>query len=240
VFVRVRIVPRDRDDRLYAMSLISFVPVSLRHRLPPFFALDNDWSNVLSLSSLSLKRLSVRIFGTIAIGLVSLTTSAEAQTVPETVPSEPEITRINDIFLFQDLTLTAAFTPDPQYLRGIAGGAEAAANTAGIDRTPTGRCIGMINTLPNHRIYLQDFFASLRLRVLSEGDTTIVIRGPGGTWCNDDYDGKNAGIAGQWLAGTYEIWVGSYAAETFSPYELEFSEVILPRSTRDRPAIFRR
>lgn len=181
-----------------------------------------------------------RALAAITIGLISLTPSAEAQTPPGTVPSEPDRTPINDTFLFQDLTLIAGFTPDPQYLRGIAGGTDTAAQTAGIDRTPTGRCVGMINTLPNHRVYLQDFFASLRLRVLSEGDTTIVIRGPGGTWCNDDYDGKNAGIAGQWLAGTYDIWVGSYDADTFSPYELEFSEVILPRSTRDRPAIFRR
>lgn len=152
----------------------------------------------------------------------------------------PDLPNASDVFLFQDLILSAAFTPDPQYLRGIAGGMEAAATQAGIDRTPTGPCVGQINTLPNHRIYLQDFFESLRLRVISEGDTTIVIRGPGGTWCNDDYDGRNAGIAGQWLAGTYEIWVGSYDSGTFSPYELEFSEVILPRSTRDRPAIFRR
>ncbi len=176
---------------------------------------------------------------------IDAASTAPDETTPETLPdaspdTSPDTSDVSDIFLFQDLTLTSAFTPDPQYLRGIAGGTETAATLAGINRTPTGRCIGMINTLPNHRIYLQDFFESLRLRVLSEGDTTIVIRGPGGTWCNDDYDGRNAGIAGQWLAGTYEIWVGSYDQATFSPYELEFSEVILPRSTRDRPAIFRR
>lgn len=169
------------------------------------------------------------------------TADAVSPTPVRTTPDvSPDSSDVSDIFLFQDLTLSSGFTPDPQYLRGIAGGTEAAANIAGIDRTPTGRCIGMINTLPSHRIYLQDFFESLRLRVLSEDDTTIMIRGPGGTWCNDDYDGRNAGIAGQWLAGTYEIWVGSYDQTTFSPYELEFSEVILPRSTRDRPAIFRR
>ena len=171
------------------------------------------------------------------IDAIDTVSTTPVETTPDT---SSDLSEVRDIFLFQDLTLGSAFTPDPQYLRGIAGGTETAASLTGLNRTPTGRCVGMINTLPNHRIYLQDFFESLRLRVLSEGDTTIIIRGPGGTWCNDDYDGKNAGIAGQWLAGTYEIWVGSYDQAIFSPYELEFSEVILPRSTRDRPAIFRR
>ncbi|MGD1901315.1 MAG: hypothetical protein ACFB9N_03655 [Geitlerinemataceae cyanobacterium] len=146
----------------------------------------------------------------------------------------------NDALFFQNLILAPAFNPDPQFLRGVAGGAESAAEIAGIDRTPTGSCGGAINDLPNHRIYLEDVFESLRVRVRSEGDSILVVRGPGGTWCNDDYDGRDAGIAGQWLPGAYEIWVGSYEADEFFPYELEFSEVILPSSHRDRDAIFRR
>jgi hypothetical protein len=71
---------------------------------------------------------------------------------------------------------------------------------------------------------LQDFFNYLRLQVQSSEDTTLVIRGPGGTWCNDDYTDMNPGIAGQWLSGTYHIWVGSYERENYHPYVIRISE----------------
>jgi len=181
-----------------------------------------------SFRSLRRFRVAIAALLAVAIGAASRATA------------EPTSRRSDDALFFQDLVLAPAFNPDPQYLRGVAGGAEVAAELAGTDRTPTGPCTGVLNDLPNHRIYLEATFASLRLRVLSEGDSVLVVRGPGGTWCNDDYDGRNAGIAGQWLPGAYEIWVGSYEADLFFPYDLEFSEVILPSSHRDRDAIFRR
>jgi hypothetical protein len=51
-----------------------------------------------------------------------------------------------------------------------------------------------------------------------------VVRGPGGTWCNDDYTNMNPGIAGQWLSGTYQIWVGSYQEDQYYPYVIRISE----------------
>jgi hypothetical protein len=59
--------------------------------------------------------------------------------------------------------------------------------------------------------------------VESPQDTTILISGPGGTWCNDDFEGKNPGIAGQWLAGTYKVWVGSYDKNNYHPYIIRIS-----------------
>ncbi|MHC5833095.1 MAG: hypothetical protein ACYT04_98205, partial [Nostoc sp.] len=59
----------------------------------------------------------------------------------------------------------------------------------------------------------------------SPEDTTIIIKGPGGTWCNDDFDGKNAGMIGEWLAGSYQIWVGSYEKGKYLPYTLQITEV---------------
>ena len=53
----------------------------------------------------------------------------------------------------------------------------------------------------------------------------MIIKGPGGTWCNDDFDGKDAGIVGEWLAGTYQIWVGSYEKGKYLPYTLKITEV---------------
>ncbi|MDB9523974.1 hypothetical protein PN480_18785, partial [Dolichospermum circinale CS-1225] len=52
-------------------------------------------------------------------------------------------------------------------------------------------------------------------------DTTMIIKGPGGTWCNDDFDGNNPGVVGEWLPGTYQIWIGSYKENDSLPYTLK-------------------
>jgi len=74
---------------------------------------------------------------------------------------------------------------------------------------------------------LTSFFNYLAIEVQSPEDTTIVIKGPGGSWCNDEYQGKNPGLAGQWQPGTYGIWVGSYDKSKFHPYIIKISEVNL-------------
>jgi hypothetical protein len=50
----------------------------------------------------------------------------------------------------------------------------------------------------------------------------MVVKGPGGVWCNDDYQDKNAGISGQWLPGIYQVWVGNYNKQKV-PYTLKIS-----------------
>jgi hypothetical protein len=52
----------------------------------------------------------------------------------------------------------------------------------------------------------------------------MLIRGPGGSWCSDDVSDRNPVIAGEWLPGKYEVWVGSYEANMSFPYLLELSE----------------
>lgn len=133
--------------------------------------------------------------------------------------------------LFEDLTLWPASTPATA--RGLSGGPLPAAEAIGREQTPTGACIGFIDDRPDHRIQLGAFFDYLRLEVQSVADTSLVVRGPGGSWCNDNFDGLNPGIAGQWLAGTYEIWVGSASDRKFHPYVIRFSEVPRPG---ERPA----
>lgn len=140
-------------------------------------------------------------------------TAAMAQTAPQ------------PLTIFENLTLSPNFTPDPTTIRGISGGDRAASEIAGRSSTATGPCNGSVDTQPDHTIVLTQFFSYLSLQVQSNEDTTLVIRGPGGTWCNDDYDGKNPGIAGQWLSGTYQVWVGSFGQSTFSPYVIRLSEV---------------
>ena len=105
-------------------------------------------------------------------------------------------------------------------LAGNSGGQFPADRVIALEQTPTGLCLGYIDSLPNHVITLEVFFADLLVRVDSEEDTTLIVQGPGGIWCSDDAQGHNPVIGGQWQAGTYQIWVGSYFQEQSADYTL--------------------
>ncbi|NEQ26000.1 MAG: hypothetical protein F6K28_44510 [Microcoleus sp. SIO2G3] len=126
--------------------------------------------------------------------------------------------------IFENITLSPDFTPDPTTVRGISGGARPAAEIAGRADTATGPCVGFVDDQPDHTMQLTQFFNYLSLQVQSPEDTTLVIRGPGGSWCNDDYQSANPGIAGQWLSGTYQIWIGSYERDRYMPYVIRITD----------------
>ncbi|MCA6527475.1 MAG: hypothetical protein ACK5Y4_02415, partial [Pseudanabaena sp.] len=63
-----------------------------------------------------------------------------------------------------------------------------------------------------------------KMQVKSSGDTILLVRGPGGSWCSDDVSDRNPEISGDWLEGTYEVWVGSYEENTSFPYLLQLTE----------------
>lgn len=113
-------------------------------------------------------------------------------------------------------------TPTPLTIKGISGGPLATRRFTEQESTITGTCTGFIDPEPDHQVTLEQFFNYLSLEIQSPEDTTLVLSGPGGLWCSDDYDGRNPGLAGAWLAGTYSIWVGSYRRETYHPYILKF------------------
>jgi hypothetical protein len=116
--------------------------------------------------------------------------------------------------------LSQEFVPNPLELTGNSGGRFPANRVIARERTPTGLCLGYINALPNHIMTLEVFFDDLSVRVESEQDTTLIVQGPGGIWCSDDAEGHNPAIEGQWLAGTYQIWVGSYVQTQSADYNL--------------------
>lgn len=124
----------------------------------------------------------------------------------------------------ENVTIASKFSPDPLSVRGISGGSASGENVAAQAETANGPCVGFVDEKPNHTLVLEDFFDYLSLQVQSPEDTTIIVRGPGGTWCNDDLEGKNAGIAGEWLAGTYRVWVGSYDKTKNTPYILRITK----------------
>jgi hypothetical protein len=128
--------------------------------------------------------------------------------------------------IFENPTIDHNFSPDPLTVKGIGGGKIPANEIAGTAGTTNGPCVGFVDKEPDHTLTLNNFFDYLSLRVRSDSDTTLVIKGQGGVWCNDDYDArdKNAGIAGQWQKGTYQIWVGSYSKDTYPAYIIELSQ----------------
>jgi hypothetical protein len=127
--------------------------------------------------------------------------------------------------IFKNISLNSTFTPDPFVTRGISGGSFPGSQIAKKSITPTGPCTGFVDEAPSHTLELTSKFAYLKLLVESPSDTTMIITGPGGTWCNDDFDGKNPGIVGEWLKGTYKIWIGSYSQGKYLPYTLKITEV---------------
>ncbi len=115
-------------------------------------------------------------------------------------------------------TLTPGFSPDPQTLRGTAGGP---VDGSAHGSTPLGGCFGSIPSNPQHVLTLTEHFDWLSIQVTSSGDTTLVVQGPIGWWCTDDTVGLNPGMSGQWAPGTYRVFVGSYNPGENLPYTLE-------------------
>lgn len=123
--------------------------------------------------------------------------------------------------IFGDITIQYPFSPDPLTVRGMSGGSIPGSQIAGTETTPTGPCKGFMDKDPDHTLELLSKFEYLKLVVNSPADTTMIIKGPGGTWCNDDLDDKNPGVVGEWLRGTYQIWIGSYKKDDSLPYTLK-------------------
>lgn len=138
----------------------------------------------------------------------------------------PVFGQVRSVGFFGNVTLNLNFKPDPVILRGISGGEIAASGIAGRKETPNGSCVGFVDEKADHVVVLKAFFKTLSLQVESQDDTTLVVRGPGGSWCNDDDPGrgKNAGISGEWLAGSYQIWVGSYQEKRYQPYVIRITQ----------------
>lgn len=127
--------------------------------------------------------------------------------------------------IFGDIIIGQKFSPDPRTVRGMSGGSIPGREVAGRRETPTGACTGYFDEEPDHTIELTSKFEYLKLQIESPEDTTLIISGPGGSWCNDDFDGKNPGMIGEWLPGTYDVWIGSYKKDKYLPYTLTITEI---------------
>ena len=127
--------------------------------------------------------------------------------------------------IFGDITIDRPLPKDPLTVRGMSGGSITAKEIAERKDTPTGACTGYMDRQPDHTLELKTKFDYMKLVIESPEDTTLVIKGPGGTWCNDEFEGKNPGIVGEWLEGEFRVWVGSYRKEHSFPYTLKITEI---------------
>ena len=146
---------------------------------------------------------------------------------PISQPENLEITankKASFVKMFEDIAIAPSFGSKEIELRGISGGTVETQKTSGRKSTETGACIGFIDKVADHKITLTKPFKYLKLQVKSSGDTIMLVRGPGGSWCSDDVSDRNPVISGDWLAGTYEVWIGSYEENNSFPYLLQITE----------------
>lgn len=122
------------------------------------------------------------------------------------------------------LELTPGFSPQLIEINGVTGGSVAAPQIVGTTDSPTGQCVGYADRQPDYILALGQFFTGLQVRVESNNDTTLMVQGPGGVWCNDDANSQDPVISGQWQEGNYLIWVGSYQANQYYPFTLLIEE----------------
>ncbi len=124
---------------------------------------------------------------------------------------------------FAQIAINQSTMTQPLIIEGISGGSIAALEITHTENTATGYCDGFANSQPNHILKLDSFWQFLRLEVESDADTTIMVQGPGGTWCNDDVSSANPMIEGVWQPGIYKVWVGSYQAESSNNYQIKIT-----------------
>ncbi|MFK7999365.1 MAG: hypothetical protein AB8H86_07195 [Polyangiales bacterium] len=121
----------------------------------------------------------------------------------------------------QIVTLARGFMPDPKIVMGnVTGTVAASAMGPG--------CTGYVGVAPTHTLVLQSDSPGMRVMARSTTDLMLAIRRPDGTViCNDDGTGQgfNPLVAQPFTAGTYQIYVGTYQANTSAAYRLGFSEM---------------
>jgi serine protease Do len=130
---------------------------------------------------------------------------------------------------FDNVALSAGFSPDPYSVEMVSGG-EVAVGYLG------GDCTGYAAVAPDFRLNWAGSSSELRFFFTASdgGDTTLLVNQPDGTWlCNDDSgDSLDPMIAlANPAEGQYDIWVGSYDAGAYVPGALHVTELDLQPSS---------
>jgi hypothetical protein len=119
------------------------------------------------------------------------------------------------------ITLAPGFQPDPHLVNLRAGGSISASNAGS-------GCSGYITNAPDFRFQWNgNGSLNIKISVMSNADTTLVVNGPNGEWyCDDDSgSGNNPLVTLGSVSGRYEIWVGTYNSGDPQPAVLSISEL---------------
>lgn len=123
---------------------------------------------------------------------------AEANLDASTDSTEPQVETIRIGDDFAELS------------REATAGGEARGNDLGIN------CAGFISERPLLVLNVEKE-QPVRIGVQSAADTTLVVKGEGGPYCNDDFDRLDPAIEEVLPVGTYEIYAGVYDSEMGTP-----------------------
>lgn len=127
--------------------------------------------------------------------------------------------------LFGAVSLSSGFQPDPYVVDVQAGGDQEA-------RTLSDACWGWVTSAPAFDLtYNAGNAFDLSITAMSDVDTTLVVRGPDGTYyCNDDgygYPNPQVTVMSP-QSGLYDIWVGRFGTinrDEISSAQLAISEL---------------
>jgi hypothetical protein len=123
---------------------------------------------------------------------------------------------------YGQIRLSSGFQPDPHNVTLNAGGA---IDASGVDDG----CTGYVDRRPSFTLRFTAGELPLYIGAVSDADTTIVVRGPDGSWNCDDDSGGALNPVVSWetpRSGRYQIWVGRFGAQDeTAPAVLHISEV---------------
>lgn len=114
--------------------------------------------------------------------------------------------------------ISPRFTPDPQVYVGKAGGDVSLSEIA--TSKANGKCEGGAIATPNFILTTEKDFGFLSLKVSGDLVVSILVKGPDGIYCRS---GKNPELSGAWMAGKYQIWLGTDSGGR-GDYKLSISE----------------
>lgn len=119
----------------------------------------------------------------------------------------------------QQVSLEAYFYPDPHEVGVFSGGDRDAGRAFG------GACVGMVSETPTVVVSFASNGGPLSFRIISNSQTSLVIKGPDGrVQCDDAADGSGPTVA--WPSapsGQFEVWIGAVGGA--SSGKLQISEV---------------
>lgn len=147
------------------------------------------------------------------------------QPVPVIVGAQPVVVQqfAFNVNQYQNtVEIQSGFEPDPFMMRGAAAG-RISSRQLGL---PQG-CSGFWTSQPQHVVSLPRGMRYFRIDTISRQDTTLAIVTPDGqVWCDDDSAGnRNARLEGQFPAGTYAVYVGTYQRGARARYRIALTEI---------------